>query len=171
MILIWKGWGLVTPVIAVVCFLAPSAGLLTVFPDSTWPFGVSLMISGVITFMAGKALNRDRNVNTLYFIPMQYWGVPIALFGLVSLFAGIGGGGSSPDAPGERIVITQKMEEKIKKRVWKAHGRSYEGRMTILYTDRVLVATSEGNKEFMFSELSVQDQEYCRGAIRFARKR
>ena len=97
--LIWGGWGILIPLIAAVLLFA---GHLVAGQIGA---AVGIIVSGVIVWFLGKNLNdkpnrvlfdpnkdeevvvNEGNRHTLFFIPMQWWGLILFLFGTLLLFA------------------------------------------------------------------------------------
>lgn len=97
--IIWQGWGFLVAVFAFGASLAME--LLTesmtgdeeFYQREAWPLALAFIVSGVVTWFAGKALHARgaRTVidkatgqemtiggsHTLFFVPMHYWGVAL----------------------------------------------------------------------------------------------
>ena len=87
MIVIWKGWGILAPAIA-----AGGACLGGVSNDwiygsgaaiHIWPFAVGLLLAAALNAVAGRLLNsphrHERPVHTLFWIPMEYYSLVMAV--------------------------------------------------------------------------------------------
>lgn len=108
MLIIWRGWGALAPVIAIVGWLVPLALLEGVLGHATYIrfSGAFSLIFGFAAAAAiwfvGQALNSVpgrvlvdpstgqrvvlRKRHDLFFIPMQWWAIPVALFVALALF-------------------------------------------------------------------------------------
>jgi hypothetical protein len=90
--IIWTGWGVVALLVYAGVFAASEWALksFTQFPDA-WrtQHGVlvmSLIVGGIINGLLGAKMNRDRNDHTIFFIPVQYVGIIMVIFGTVAIF-------------------------------------------------------------------------------------
>ncbi len=129
---IWSGWGILVVVIAVVVggsvtaaatMLLTAAGLGSL---AGLGFAAGLLAAAAANWWAGRRLNGGpgrvlldqaagrtvvlRRTHSLFFIPMQWWSVPLAAAGLIALLASVlnpGGPGAGPaPATGERPTRT-----------------------------------------------------------------
>ncbi|MFD0774703.1 hypothetical protein ACFQZ2_12265 [Streptomonospora algeriensis] len=89
--IIWRGWGILTVLIAAVCCIPMGLLVESALGSEVAPFGVALglVAAGILVFFLGQRLNAPkpgfhpqtgrqvlfRNQHTLFFIPMQYCGV------------------------------------------------------------------------------------------------
>ncbi|MBR8741676.1 hypothetical protein [Nocardiopsis sp. MG754419] len=98
--IIWRGWGILVPLIAAV-IAVPCAALTAEVTGQQHlgglGAGVGLLLASVAVFLAGNRLNTPRrgfhpatgrpveyrNTHTFFFVPMQYWAfvLPLAAFG------------------------------------------------------------------------------------------
>ena len=99
MILIWTGWGVILIFIPILLMLF--SYLLGLNTDNDFILGIVLLISGALMWFLGKRINigeektyidvetqeqiqvSTKNRHTLFFIPIHYWGILVALFGIV----------------------------------------------------------------------------------------
>jgi len=92
--IIWRGWGVLSVVIAAACFFAFGyLGHLTIGSKSGAQFGVAigLVIAAVVNWFVGRSLNSGRretkanvlNRHSLFFIPMEWWSVAM-VFGSIA---------------------------------------------------------------------------------------
>ena len=98
--IIWKGWGILAIVIAIVCSVAMQLLCDAVFGagyyrSSRWAMPLALLLASGIIFFVGQKLNRkpgkvviDKETNeeyilksthSLFWIPLQYWGIVTAV--------------------------------------------------------------------------------------------
>lgn len=109
MFLVWRGWGILSVVIAAAVVALSVLILSSVAQAVGFPveakskaefvvFGVSVLVAAVANWFAGKALNGKpgrelmdpvtgqrivlRSKHDLFFVKMEYWSVPLALLGL-----------------------------------------------------------------------------------------
>lgn len=102
---VWKGMGVLVLVITILFIYGIRAGVEGLLGEGysvqyDWPFGLSLVISGVIVWFLGKYLNskNDGKVlvdkedgteykmgvqHSLFFLRFEYWGPILAIGGLV----------------------------------------------------------------------------------------
>jgi hypothetical protein len=93
--IIWRGWGILTPLIALACVAGPVAlaGSSSLAPIA---FGASLVLAAVLNWLLGQKLNRPLREadfdhgrrHSFFFIPMEWWSVAM-LIGAVSFFIGL----------------------------------------------------------------------------------
>lgn len=83
MIIVWRGLG----------FLVPLAVLLSLFVATRFPAnqhlsgGIALLVCGVALWFLGTRLNREvKRGHTLFWIPMQYWAIVLAVFAPLVIF-------------------------------------------------------------------------------------
>ena len=109
MLLIWTGWGiLVLPIVLGTALLVGAAlqALLTALQAehlSALSFSLGLFAGAAANWVTGKRMNSDpgrelqdvatgqrvvlRRQHKLFWIPMQYWSIPVALAACVPLLA------------------------------------------------------------------------------------
>ncbi|MDP1509395.1 hypothetical protein L8C07_00855 [Paenibacillus sp. CMAA1739] len=106
--IIWKGFGILNVIIPAILFfivgsLVSALGLDSI--DSRLPMAFVFIVSGVIIWHLGKALNADSNKvlvdmetgqhyrmgtqHSLFYIPMHYWGPAGLVIGFVLIVASI----------------------------------------------------------------------------------
>jgi hypothetical protein len=95
--IIWKGWGFLVAVFAFGASLAMELITESItknddfYQQEAWPLALALVIAGIVTWFAGKALHARgaRTVidkatgqeltiggsHSFFFVPMHYWGV------------------------------------------------------------------------------------------------
>jgi len=105
MLLIWKGFGVLTIFIIGVSMIGVQAVVDNIFgtdywSNNAWPLSLSLIISGLICWFLGRYLNSRpgktvidketgeefqlRKTHSFFFIPLQYWG---SICGILSIIA------------------------------------------------------------------------------------
>jgi len=110
-VLLWKGWGIVTPLVPLATALAVDAAVTPWFGagyfwEGDWPLPVALALAALIVFVMGHKINSRpgrilidpltdetvelKTVHSLYYIPMQYWGVIILLAAALMYLSNIG---------------------------------------------------------------------------------
>ncbi|HEY9776618.1 MAG TPA: hypothetical protein V6C81_22840 [Planktothrix sp.] len=82
-LVIWRGWGLLVPVIAILCALAASA-VCGQAPESTGTFATFLM-AAVALGAVGMFLRSKQLARHLYWIPMEGWAVVSAVVALLQI--------------------------------------------------------------------------------------
>lgn len=99
MIIWWSGRGILSIIVLVVTFLV----CINIFPAEygDYVFAVTAFVSGVFCWYFGKKWNtkkrvvidektgqqlKVKNKHTLFFIPMQYWGILFLMLGVFFLF-------------------------------------------------------------------------------------
>ncbi len=96
MLLVWKGWGFLPIIIAIV------SAILGGFTQSPIGVGVALLIGAAVTWFAGKKLNSypaqilvDQRTNqtvelkkthSMFWIPMQYYALPMIIIAAILLW-------------------------------------------------------------------------------------
>jgi len=96
--IVWKGWGILALLIPLVISLGISAGVDSYYEDevyknSTWAMPMALVLSSIVVFLTGRKINNKpgrilidpennqeieiKTVHTMFWIPLQYWGVII----------------------------------------------------------------------------------------------
>ncbi len=101
--IIWKGWGGLVIVFAVIFLIATGSVVRAMgFEADKWAMGVALILTGIPSWFVGKALNKktDGKVfvdkdsgeefkigpqNTLFFIRMEYWGPILGVIGIITI--------------------------------------------------------------------------------------
>jgi hypothetical protein len=105
--IIWSGFGILVLPIVVLCVIASMIFTGAVAPADyvrlhNWPIGVGLFVAAGICWFLGRRL-RDYDAKTLvdpatgqthiirrgrslFFIPMEWWSIPIACIGLAACF-------------------------------------------------------------------------------------
>lgn len=82
MIIVWRGLGFLVPVFVVLSLLVTSR-----FPQhQSLAGGLALLASAAILWPIGHKLNREQKVHTLFWIPMQYWAIVLAVFAPLVIF-------------------------------------------------------------------------------------
>jgi hypothetical protein len=89
MIIIWRGWGL----LAIAALAAPLAvcAARTAMPAGAVPVlaGLALVAAGAGCWACGRRWNRGAARHSLYFVPLQFWGLAYVVFGALFAAAGI----------------------------------------------------------------------------------
>lgn len=107
---IWSRWGILVILLAVACFIATQVVTDSLSQDPQyykshgWPKAVAAWIAAVILWPLGRYMNRtqERQLidpqsgqvvtlrtgggHALFFIPMEYWGIILAVVGVALLF-------------------------------------------------------------------------------------
>lgn len=108
--LIWNGYGLLVIGVALPSVIGTALGIRMLFGvetvrDHSWPFAVGLLVAGGLTWLLGRALKKQaaasgrvlvdaktghqvllQRRDSLFFIPVVYWGYVLAVFGVVLFF-------------------------------------------------------------------------------------
>lgn len=106
--IIFQGWGLLVVIIAGLAMglsqiiTGSLVGDPNYFVKHNWPFGVGLLLASIAIYCLGRYLNSRpgkvmidkatgrefvlRQRHTLFFIPMQYWAIILALLGVAFFF-------------------------------------------------------------------------------------
>jgi hypothetical protein len=107
-LIIWRGWGILTPFLTFLCWLLPLAVIEGAVGHATYShyskslsLVFALLAAGAV-WAVGRRLNGDpgrilvdphtrqqvivRKRHDLFFLPMQWWAIPIILFGFLQLF-------------------------------------------------------------------------------------
>jgi hypothetical protein len=88
MLIVWRGFGFLAPVIAIAALLGTQAVIGNSYYDSHgWPKFVAGLVAGLLVLLAGYGLNKDRpsgNNHTFFWIPVEAWGVIIFIYGIVA---------------------------------------------------------------------------------------
>jgi hypothetical protein len=102
--IIWKGYGLLVAVYAIVGFVSGVLFSNAIGTDHTWPVALSLSLAAAANYFTAKKFESKskilidpetgqqvilENDNSLFFIPMKYWTYIIAGFALL-LFLNLG---------------------------------------------------------------------------------
>ncbi len=172
MILIWKGAAPLVVLLAALVAGGIGIGLSIIAPGTVVAriaFPVGAIIAGIVTIIAGFKLNSYGNRHSLYFIPVQYWGFVIIVFGFF-LFAGDPDNeGSVPDGSGsiaDTEIVSLPAGIRTEKRSWSnTKGRKMTGTLIGLSPDcsRVRIKKSTGKiVEVGVDAFSPQDQDYIR---------
>ena len=101
--IVWRGWGILSIVIALAAMAA--VGMTTSLPANSWTWrwhaAVALLVGAGVNFWAGWRLNRRgrlvvdgasgrhfevRGRHDLFFIPMEYWTVVFVIGAAALLF-------------------------------------------------------------------------------------
>lgn len=91
MFLIWRGWGLMA-LVALFLPLASCAGLMDTRQGLAFlAGGITLVGGGVACWVYGRRWNRPVTEHSLYFIPLQYWGLVYMLLGAFFTLGGVAG--------------------------------------------------------------------------------
>jgi hypothetical protein len=91
----WRGWGILSPFIAIAGFFAGAAfvgGLGLPRGLANYPIPAGLLVAAVGNWFLGRWLNQSRreaqagaiNRHSLFFVPMEWWSV--VMLGLAALF-------------------------------------------------------------------------------------
>lgn len=101
--IVWTGWGILTPFIAFIPFIAVQALVDGIFGKPFYKNHISMQIiailaSSALVWFSGKKLNSDpgrvmidkasgqevvlKSSHTLFFVKMEYWAILIAALGL-----------------------------------------------------------------------------------------
>ena len=81
MIIVWRGLGFLVPIFVVLSLLVTSR-----FPQhQSLAGGLALLVSAAVLWPIGHKLNRQQKLHTLFWIPMQYWGVVLGVFATISI--------------------------------------------------------------------------------------
>jgi len=103
--IIWRGWGIIAPLILilVMVILIPLSDFIGINEDIA--IGISLLISGLLIYLVGKQMNQGenrtlqdsqtreevifstKNQHTLFFIPIQYWGIILCVISFFFTFS------------------------------------------------------------------------------------
>jgi hypothetical protein len=87
----WRGWGLMA-IVAVFLPLGSCVGLLDTHEGLAFLLcGITLVAGGVACWVCGRRWNHTTTEHSLYFIPLQYWGLAYILFGAFNTLGGIAG--------------------------------------------------------------------------------
>jgi hypothetical protein len=86
MIIIWRGWGLLA--VAVPAGPLAACGARADVPPVL--AGLALAAAGAGCWVWGRRWNRGAVRHSLYFVPLQYWGLAYVALGVVFAAAGIG---------------------------------------------------------------------------------
>ena len=119
---IWSGWGILTVLIAALVCGTFSAGGVALFDMAglhRWSglaFGLGLLAAAAVNWWIGRRLNSRpgrmltdqatgqtvvlRRRHSLFFIPMQWWSVPLAVAGVLMLLAVVAAPPSDALPPG-----------------------------------------------------------------------
>lgn len=107
--IIWSGWGILVLIITGVNTFIMIGLIETITKDpnlyenSSWPFTVVLIVSGIMCWFLGKKLNKPstrifidketgeefrepKRKHRLFFIKMEYWAPILVIIGLINLF-------------------------------------------------------------------------------------
>jgi hypothetical protein len=109
MIFFWSGWGFLVPIILIVCFVATNGIVDAILGEkyyntNGWPKLLAALLTAFLFLIAGWFFNhRDRITvdletgerevignnggHTFFFIPMEYWSVPLVILSIALLFA------------------------------------------------------------------------------------
>ncbi len=87
--IIWRGAGIVTVIIVAVLTVACMyLGHHLIggphFQGRAYGASVGLLFAAVANWFVGTAANRDEGGHSLFFIPMQWWSIPMAFFAVTS---------------------------------------------------------------------------------------
>jgi hypothetical protein len=91
MIIIWRGWG----ILAAAALALPLA--VCAFHEEMPPglspalAGLGLAATGVGCWVCGRRWNRGAVRHSLYFVPLQYWGLAYVALGALTVVAAAGG--------------------------------------------------------------------------------
>ena len=107
MILIWRGWGFL--IIIAALFAMGTLGallfhLLGLYTEHILYLPIIMIIAGAVIWYFGNRINKGedrtyidqetneeiiistKNHHTLFFIPIQYWGIIVGIIGILSMF-------------------------------------------------------------------------------------
>ncbi len=124
---IWSGWGILTVLIAALISGTFAVGGVSLFDMAglhRWsglPFGLGLLAAAAVNWWIGRRLNSTpgrmltdqatgqtvvlRRRHSLFFIPMQWWSVPLAIAGVLMLLAVV----AVPPDPGDPSDGTERL--------------------------------------------------------------
>jgi uncharacterized membrane protein YfcA len=110
--IIWKGWGILAVLITVAIVILVDFVTGSIYGDTryydnhNWPKGLALLLAAIPVYFVGvylnsrpgramidKATGREvmlRRSHSLFFIPMEYWGVVLLIAGIVLFFVRVG---------------------------------------------------------------------------------
>jgi hypothetical protein len=92
-VIVWRGWGILVIVITAACVGLGGLilSLLGYSLDSRMDFVAKLFMlpASIIIWFVGRWLNRPIKRHSLFFIPMEYWGVIIGILSLSLVIAEI----------------------------------------------------------------------------------
>jgi hypothetical protein len=86
MIIVWRGWGL----LAVAVLAGPLAACGAHADVAPVLAGSALVAAGAGCWVWGRRWNRGAVRHSLYFVPLQYWGLAYVAVGVLFTAAGIG---------------------------------------------------------------------------------
>jgi hypothetical protein len=81
MIIIWRRWGILMPIICILATLLAEH----LFHPRGRAQSVDLFRSAVLVSLTGLFLDKKQQTNDFFFLPMKYWGLVLATFGIVIL--------------------------------------------------------------------------------------
>ena len=82
MLIVWRGLGFLVPLVVLLSLLISAK-----FPaNPTLAGGIALFVSAALIWAIGTRLNRQVKVHTLFWIPMQYWGIVMGIFAPLVIF-------------------------------------------------------------------------------------
>ena len=106
--LVWKGWGVLTFIIPIICGLLMQLGINYYFGEgfyksSPWPIPLAIAIAAIMVFFIGYKLNNKqehsptnsetkqpvtlKTNHSLFGLPMQYWSGILLLSSALMYFA------------------------------------------------------------------------------------
>ena len=94
--IIWRGYGILVPIVAGVAYVLAVLILQAISPQSssTDPLTkmVGMVVAGACVWQVGRAFNRrippGHAGHSLFFVPMEYWGLIAAAVGVYAYFGG-----------------------------------------------------------------------------------
>jgi hypothetical protein len=89
MIIVWRGWGLLA--VAVLAAPLTVCGARAGLPPELVPVlaGLALAAAGAGCWVWGRRWNRGSIRHSLYFVPLQYWGLAYVALGALFATAGV----------------------------------------------------------------------------------
>ncbi len=140
--LIWSGWGILIPVIAIIGTIgATFIRVALSFTGYDFGFGVNVIGAAVAVFLFGKFIDRKpdaegrKRANSLFFVPPIGWAVLLALVSVYSFYEesvsnpGFKKDATSVAAPSKRSGALEAAEAKIMSaREGVAHGNTAKAR-------------------------------------------
>ncbi len=105
--IIWSGFGFLALLIPIVTCLLVTGPVAAIFPSGylanhNWPAALGVLAGAVVVWILGLRLHANQRVlvdpqtgqpvtlrrtHSLFFIPMQYWGIVAAVIAVFILFA------------------------------------------------------------------------------------
>jgi hypothetical protein len=83
-VIIWRRWGILMPVI---CILGAVLADFLFHPHGRAE-SIYFFLPAVLVSLTGVLLDKQRQPNDFFFVPMKYWGILVAAFGVAILIYG-----------------------------------------------------------------------------------